>query len=354
MACQVLDISIGNIENELRNKYKPKKRTSLLLMNWALELELINGNSAYGYFSDGIIDCGSHLKFASTKDTKHKCLCSARFCRWRFCLMCAWRLAMKRGFILSVIMKRLINLKERFIFVTLTIPNVESKDLSDSITVLSNGWQRLLQRKKYADFIIGGIRKVEVTYNRKAKTYHPHLHILCCVKPEYFDVRQIGTRGKRRRVYPNMIPFEIWQSDWQRAVRNPNAQQIFVKAVSDNPDKLEKLVGEISKYAAKESDMAVNKEAFNGFVLGMKGKRLFTPFGVMSDLWNEFIEDKTKFYDCFDPREPQEWFWKCVAEWDDKKRDYVQSYSLLTDEEKVEAQKKWLGDFSKMDLEEQE
>lgn len=64
-------------------------------------------------------------------------------------------------------------------FVTLTIPNVSGQELRSTVrgmirTVIEiNNLFRHLRA-----FRLKGIRKVECTYNKRGKDFHPHLHIL--------------------------------------------------------------------------------------------------------------------------------------------------------------------------------
>jgi plasmid rolling circle replication initiator protein Rep len=64
-------------------------------------------------------------------------------------------------------------------FTTLTIKNVKAENLAETIEKMlkdiSNIIRVLRERKKIN---ISGIRKIEITYNSKMDTYHPHFHIL--------------------------------------------------------------------------------------------------------------------------------------------------------------------------------
>ena len=64
-------------------------------------------------------------------------------------------------------------------FTTLTIKNVKAENLAETIEKMlkdiSNIIRVLRERKKIN---ISGIRKIEITYNAKMDTYHPHFHIL--------------------------------------------------------------------------------------------------------------------------------------------------------------------------------
>ena len=64
-------------------------------------------------------------------------------------------------------------------FTTLTIPNCKADELKATISQMCINFSNILrvirERRKIK---ISGIRKIEVTYNPKADTYHPHLHIM--------------------------------------------------------------------------------------------------------------------------------------------------------------------------------
>ncbi|NTO42864.1 protein rep [Enterococcus faecium] len=348
------DLRKLEIEDIVDLIYKPKKVAGEMLARMAWELGFISDERAFG-LKDQVLrvtpieQCGSKLYFATDKNHEHKFLYNARFCNWRFCPQCARRLALQRSFALKGIMTKLSEKGHRFLFVTLTIPNVDGKGLSEALTELSLGWERLSKRKKYKQWIVGGVRKTEVTYNKKRDDFHPHLHMLVCVKADYFKTVSVRKDGARVREYPNMIPFEEWQADWQRAVRNKRAEQIDVKAVSNTPKKLAKSIAELAKYSAKDSDMTVSKDVFKYFYLGLKGKRLFAPFGIMRKEWNLFKEDPKQFSDYYEQREAVDWYYKLVFGWDFEDQDYMEDFNKLTEDEKREVQAKWLKGSVELD-----
>jgi len=76
------------------------------------------------------------------------------------------------------------------IFIGLTVRNPEMGELSNMLDVLCHGksgaWQLLSKyfaRRGLKDYI----RTVEVTYNYKTQTWHPHIHGLFFVPKEYFS-----------------------------------------------------------------------------------------------------------------------------------------------------------------------
>lgn len=346
-----------SVEDFMEVLIKPKKINANAFSDWAFDLGFIGRERAFGISRQArrtrkkddelkskitsVCECGNLVKFVTNKDKSKKHLNDARFCHWRFCALCAWRLSLKRTFVTKIVMTRLSKLNYRFLFVTLTAPNVQAEELSDEISRLNEAWKRMSQRKKYKSLIVGGIRKIEVTYNKKADTYHPHLHILLCVEKDYF---KRSTNKNREKYYPNMIMFEDWQADWQSALRDERAEQIRVQAISNNPRKLAKAIAEISKYSAKDSEMAVDKKVFEAMYLGMKGKRLFSPFGEMKKLFREFEKDPQSFSDCFEMREAEEWYYKIMQGWNAQTQKYEsKGYQRMTDKEILEANRKYVG-----------
>ena len=64
-------------------------------------------------------------------------------------------------------------------FTTLTIKNVNAENLAETIEKMLKNMSniiRVLREKRKIN--ISGIRKIEITYNAKMDTYHPHFHIL--------------------------------------------------------------------------------------------------------------------------------------------------------------------------------
>jgi len=64
-------------------------------------------------------------------------------------------------------------------FVTLTRPNVKGEFLRSEVKDLVKTFQLMIRYlRRYKKLDIGGLRKLEITFNNKECTYHPHFHIL--------------------------------------------------------------------------------------------------------------------------------------------------------------------------------
>jgi hypothetical protein len=62
-------------------------------------------------------------------------------------------------------------------FLTLTIPNVEGKDLREAIITMLKTIKNIIRARRRTTEL-NGIRKLESTYNYDAHTFHPHFHFI--------------------------------------------------------------------------------------------------------------------------------------------------------------------------------
>ena len=168
-----------------------------------------------------IDECNSYKEFeACLADLGHpKRVVAANYCKDRFCATCQW-LKSRKAFDEAMLIGHHIladDPKLRFIFLTLTVPNVPLSQLGDCITAKMTGWKRLIERKRVKDAILGYHRSLEVSYNPIRNDYHPHFHVLFVVPASYF--------GKR---YINQAE---WLSLWQSCMRDESITQVDVRAV---------------------------------------------------------------------------------------------------------------------------
>ena len=184
-------------------------------------------------------------------------------------------------------------MKREFILVTLTAPNIIGENLKNEITKYNKAVDRLFKRKKY-NVVKGYLRKLEVTYNKKKNTYHPHFHVLISVDKSYF---------KNVKVY---LKRDTWLRDWQEVMYDDSITQVDVRRVKmNNSEEIGKSILELTKYIAKDSNYLENEEVFKYFYIGLRGKRMYS-FGGDFKLAKEKFrkgeldylipEDKTKWY----------------------------------------------------------
>ena len=158
--------------------------------------------------------------------------------------MCQWRRSLKmhgqvRACLEYLAAQRISNHCKpyQYIMLTLTVPNCDGRDLAYTLDLLQQSWQRLQRRKEYKAAIKGSVRCVEITYNRDADTYHPHIHALLAVLPSYFGSRYYITHDQ-------------WLDIWRDCTRIPSITQVDIRKTTGDAA----AVAEVSKYATKAGD----------------------------------------------------------------------------------------------------
>lgn len=188
--------------------------------------------------------CADTLLFMQNAEGKKK-LKSANFCRLRLCPMCQWRRSLKMfGQVKKITDKILESDKSiRFIFGTFTIRNCDAKDLETCIDNLNKKFRYLVASsltfapaKKLKQNLLGYLKAVEVTYNTKDKTYHPHLHVIFAVRPNFFAGKQ------------NYMTKKEWIELWQQALGVDYKPQTDIRAIKSGTAKA---VAEVAKYPVK-------------------------------------------------------------------------------------------------------
>ncbi|WP_285813497.1 protein rep [Staphylococcus sp. Marseille-Q6910] len=135
---------------------------------------------------DLVENCNTFLSFVTNRRMDKKKLYKSNPCKNRFCPMCAWRKARKDALGLSLMMKHIKQTEDkRFIFLTLTTPNVTSEQLENEIKNYNHAFQKMFKRKKVNGIAKGYVRKLEITYNKKRNDYNPHFQVLLQSQKKY-------------------------------------------------------------------------------------------------------------------------------------------------------------------------
>lgn len=285
------------IEQELSEKFTPKKSTSLLLSQSYRRL-------GYDSRSDRVYDCAAYLEFlkldapvevsprvlappddfhGAQVQTSYK-LYHANFCKDRLCPMCAWRRSYKIYGQVSRIMTYLGD-KYRYIFLTLTVPNCQPAQLNGKITDMMHGWHRLVKYKRFESAVLGFYRALEITRNKKNGTYHPHFHVVLAVAPSYFHKF-------------DYIQQSEWLNLWRRAMKDNTITQVDVRVMRDKKTgctsgvALASAVAESAKYAVKSSDYIFADPRLTDSIVAILADALFhrrlTAYGgVFADAYKE-------------------------------------------------------------------
>jgi plasmid rolling circle replication initiator protein Rep len=129
----------------------------------------------------------------------------------------------------------------KFLFLTLTVPNVDLDKLSETLKHITQSWRRLMNRKRVSRVIKGYHRAIEITYNAERQDYHPHMHIILAVNSRYFA--------------EDYINHEDWLKMWQQSTRQPEITQVDIRTIREGGKKfnhrLENAVSEACKYSLK-------------------------------------------------------------------------------------------------------
>ena len=229
--------------------------------------------------------CADTLLFAENAEGKKK-LKSANFCRLRLCPMCQWRRSLKMFGQVQTITDKILERDKstRFLFATFTVKNVDAENLETCIYILNNKFLYLVSRnktfapaKKLKQNLLGYLKAVEVTYNTKDKTYHPHLHVIFAVKSTFFKNKQ------------NYMTKKEWIELWQQALGVDYKPQTDIRAIKTNTGKA---IAEVAKYPVKTApilslpdDEAV--EVLKTLTLSLNKKRFVSYGGIFKTVKQE-------------------------------------------------------------------
>ena len=125
----------------------------------------------------------------------------------------------------------------------------------------------------------GWYRGLEITHNvdflsKSYDTYHPHLHVILCVQPSYFNSR-------------NYMSQQAWTDLWKRCLQVDYTPVVDVRKIKNVQDS--KAVAEVSKYPVKESDIIVYDDwdltvsAVDALDRALANRRLIAYGGIFRD-----------------------------------------------------------------------
>lgn len=188
----------------------------------------------------------------------------AFFCRDRACPICSWRVARRSA---GRLCAALSEVGGRALLLTLTVRSCGAADLRGTIKDLLAAWSRFARRARVARAFDGWFRSLEVTFNRDAQTWHPHLHVLLHVASpaEYFR------EGSGLYLSHGEI-IELWRS----AARLDYAPSVDIRAVRSWKAALE-----VAKYATKSADLLSLTESadLRAWVMAVHGTRQYGASG---------------------------------------------------------------------------
>ncbi|MGL4997463.1 MAG: protein rep, partial [Cetobacterium sp.] len=265
-----------------------------------------------------IKDCAGLIGFLAEKNGTKKRLAGGNFCNSRFCPVCQWRKSKRDGYTLLFLLNHVQKVENKeIIFLTLTAPNVKAEQLDEEIKDFNKAFKRLSETKSFKAMSKGYIRKLEVTYNAKEDTYHPHFHVVIAVNKSYFT---------DKNYYINQ---RTWLEMWKNAKKNPNITQVDVRRAK--MDTIQDVM-ELATYSAKSSDVLYSKDVFDVFYKNLKSKKLIVFNGIFKDILKAYKDGELEEYKELDETiyNQLEWF----------KHNNEQGYQLwridIAEEEKLD------------------
>lgn len=171
------------------------------------------------------------------------------FCHCRHCPICSWRRSLRD---MAIFLTRLPQIlseypKARWVFMTLTVPNVPIESLREELGLMSKAWHRFVKRKEFMQ-VKGWIRKTEVTCECKRKGYaHPHFHCLLMVSSTWF-------RGDK------YVKQSRWAEIWGECMKLDVIPIVDIRAVKGTPDKAAVEILKSFNYSVKPETLVNNPD----------------------------------------------------------------------------------------------
>lgn len=270
------------LDDTIKGKRQPWRQKKTKTMPLADALHELGHNKK----ANRVWWCGAELVY-DNEPCEGGRLISAGFCRERLCVMCAWRKSIRVFYHLSNVLD--VAQDERpdleTIFLTLTVKNAPGGHLPALVDNMVKGWARLSEHRRWRQSVVGYFRAMEITYNEKDNTYHPHFHAILLVdKPYFFDPKRY-------------LHTTDWVQLWRTSARLDYDPVVDVRAVKTNKGRKRAAVAEVAKYTVKESDIIhADRErtvrVVEALGAALAGRRLYAFGGLMKVIARRMKVDK--------------------------------------------------------------
>ena len=206
-------------------------------------------------------DCGMYLETGENAK-----IISGNFCRHRLCPVCNRRnSAQKWAKMYNIIQNVQNDFNCCFAFVTYTVKNVDGQKLAEEISKLMKSVDRLHKRALFQNNVLGFFRSLEITFNKKSQTFHPHFHYIVVLDKSYQD---------------NMISTYEWRKTWEQVARLDYTSQVNIQMIDNN--NIAESVAEVAKYAVKISSVIEqDTDTIKTLIEAIKGRRLISFGGIL-------------------------------------------------------------------------
>ena len=236
--------------------------------------------------SERLMSCGTFLKLNINEGVAE--IKSGNFCRDKFCALCQKIKSVKRYSQMLTVLNHLR--KEGLIYsknshiiigmVTVTQRNVPLEELEEELKAISTATKRMTQSKQWKDSILGYAKNLEITFNSKARTYHPHIHFLVVWDKDKSltsaDIQRLWKRSLRLQYFPQCDIEEAYSCE--------------VREAFGSSADLSNIISECMKYSiktAKKNEKPLYDELsvseFAEFIRILKGKRFISYSGILAE-----------------------------------------------------------------------
>lgn len=231
---------IKELKRLVADIYDLKKQNNLKLATRYQMIGKKSTNLSTDYYTrkyERLEQCSTYLEFRREKSTRKYKLINTNLCRVRLCPLCAY----KRSLAVYHNTADIINYintnysRSKYLFLTLTIKNVPGAQLSNAIDDLTRGWQNMSKQKRIKNVVLGTVRSIEITYNKRSNTFHPHLHVLLHTTADIYAGR-------------NYISQAEFADRWRSAAGIDYQPVVDIRKVKYNEGRE---IAEIAKYSVK-------------------------------------------------------------------------------------------------------
>lgn len=253
-------------------------------------------------------ECANTLVFK--KDNTRLRLFQTWFCKVRLCPMCNWRRSLKIAFQNKKVIEKANEAEKlRWLFLTLTVRNVEAEDLKSTLEGMTKAFNRLFKYKQVQKSVKGYFRALEVTKNTNPSsdsfgTYHPHFHVLIAVKPSYFKSGYYIKQADWAQLWKKAAQLDYLPITHITTVK-PKKQLVDIDGIAQEVHTSisdSKAVFEVSKYPVKDVDIigigdAVTEEAVETVLTlddALAHKRLISYGGILKEIHKELNLDNAE------------------------------------------------------------
>jgi plasmid rolling circle replication initiator protein Rep len=233
--------------------------------------------------------CGRSLLFDERRydGRTEKEIREAKFCQLRLCPVCSWRRSNKLfGEVMSIISQPEFA-DQKFVFLTLTVKNCEKGQLKYELDRIIRAFNKMtnVKRSTFNTAFTGAFRAVEITYNKKTRMYHPHMHVLASIGPGYFK--------KSNKYY---MSHDRLMSLWREKCGLDYDPAVRIQKVTGDKSKQ---VAEVAKYTVKSADIS-NPDVAETLDRALHRARLVSFCGLFKRVRNRLDEEPRETSEAFD------------------------------------------------------